>query len=245
MAQNHNRLPARRAIIFRCERASMSGADAEDRKEVVGNKLSRNLLRFLSSSLAAQQKPFLGGGDQAGEDLRLIAEEDVIGERETSIAFIRRPIFQPDYRVRVVDRQGAQLSVEKSKNACVDPNAQRQGERNHDGEARLFTESAYGVAQILPQVCDHIYSPAGSEYDRFRRSLSLHVPQFLLKHFTPAQFGKSSLISFRFRYTAREQLVVTIIEILRKLFDDSGFAHRRKIQRLQSSSDFGFPLRHS
>src|SRR5262245_1157433 len=150
MAQNHNRLPARRVILFRCEGTPESGADAEDRKEVVGNKLSRNLLRFRSSSLAAQQKTFLGAGDQTGEDLRMLAEEVVIGERETSIAFIRRLVFQPDYRVRVVDRQGAQLSAEKSKNGCVDPNAQGQGERNYGGEARLFTECAYGVAQILP-----------------------------------------------------------------------------------------------
>src|SRR5215510_57424 len=123
MAQNHNRLSARRAILFCREGTPESGADAEDRKVVVGDKLSRNHLRFLSRSLAAQQKSFLGNCDQAGEDLRLLAEEDVIGERETSRAFIRRSVFQQDYRVRVVDRQGAQLSVEKSKNGCVDSNA--------------------------------------------------------------------------------------------------------------------------
>jgi hypothetical protein len=72
----------------------MNSADAEDRKEVVGNKLSRNLLRFHSSSLAAQQKPLLGTGDQTGEDLRMLAEEVVIGERERSIVFIRSPVFQ-------------------------------------------------------------------------------------------------------------------------------------------------------
>src|SRR5215475_7864741 len=96
MAQNHDRLPSRRAILFRRERATESGADAEYRKEVVGNKLSRNVLRFRSGSLAAQQKFFLGAGDQAGEGPRMLAEENVIGEREPTVTIFRRLVFQFD-----------------------------------------------------------------------------------------------------------------------------------------------------
>src|SRR5262245_18706438 len=214
MAQNHNRLPAWRAILFRREGTPESGADAEYRKEVVGNKLSRNLLRFRSSNQAAQQKSFLGAGGQTGEDLRLLAEEEVIGKRETSIVFIRRPVFQPDYRIRGVDRQGAQLSVEKSKYGCVDPNAQGQSERNHEGEARLLPERTYCVAQVLPKVGDHIGPPVGSERHRLLPRRALDAPQFLPKRFALAQFRKRRAMSFIRRRAAGERLRVAILQML-------------------------------
>jgi hypothetical protein len=43
---------------------------------------------------------------------------------------------------------------------------------------------------------------------------------------------------------AREQLGVTIIEVLSQLFDDLGLARWLELQARQSQSDFLFPLRH-
>src|SRR5262245_24823134 len=115
VAQDHDWLPARRAVLFSCERATADGVDAERRKEVVRNKLSRDHLRFYPGSLASQQKPLLGAGDQAREDLHLLAEEDVIGERERPKAFFRPQVFQFDYRVRGLDRQWTQILVDTGK----------------------------------------------------------------------------------------------------------------------------------
>src|SRR5262245_40409172 len=105
MAQDHDWLPAWRAVLFRCERATADGVDAERRKEIVRNKLSHNLHRFCPCNLASQQKPLPGAGNQAGEDLRMLAEEDVVGKRKLANAFVRRPVIQFYYRIGGVDRK--------------------------------------------------------------------------------------------------------------------------------------------
>src|SRR5215475_5745212 len=105
MAYDYNRFPARSADFFRRECAAAYRADAEDRKEIVGDELTRNLFHIGRGGLTSQQEFLIGACHQAGEDLRLLTKEEIVGEGKSPI-FPRRVVVQPDYRVWVLDWQG-------------------------------------------------------------------------------------------------------------------------------------------
>src|SRR5262245_28051760 len=102
MAYDYNWFPAWSANLFRRECAAANRADAENRKEIVGDELTRNLFHFGRGGLISQQEFLVGAGHQAGEDLRLFAKEEIVGEGKSPI-IPRRVVVQPDYRVWVLD----------------------------------------------------------------------------------------------------------------------------------------------
>jgi hypothetical protein len=80
---------------------------------------------------------------------------------------------------------------------------------------------------------------------RFLAPLPLQAPQFLLKHFTPAQFRQRPALGFLFGRAAGQQLRVVVVEILRQFLDDGGFARMLKIQARQPLVDLLLPIRHT
>src|SRR4030095_9721213 len=89
-----------------------------------------------------------------------------------------------------------------------------------------------------------MFSPVRSEDDRFRRAQSLHPPQFFHQSFILTQFCEWCAISFVFTCTARQQLLIAVIQVLGDFLDDRSLPRRRKFQSRQSLPDLYFPVRH-
>src|SRR5262245_3064528 len=158
VAQDHDGILTRRAILFRCESSTETEARSQFRKEVVGNEHYENPLRF--RRLVVQQEDITVRGDQSGVGLGVVTEVNIVREGIAPLApWFRSPVFETNYRVRVFDLQRAQEEVEDGKDGCVDADAQRQREHDHGGEARPLAQCSHSVAYVLPQVYEHIAPP--------------------------------------------------------------------------------------
>ena len=121
--------------------------------------------------------------------------------------------------------------------------ADTERERQHDDsrESRILSQRTRGVAHVVPGAADHGRSSL-SEGHRFLRRLPLHLSE-LLRH-ALVDFSQRLPIGGRVADTAGAQLVVPILQMLRELVDDFGFAHRRQVEPGQSPANFSFPVAH-
>src|SRR5262245_7947764 len=244
VAQDHDGILPRRAVLFRCESSTEAEARSQFRKEVVGNEHYENPLRF--RRLIVQQEDITVRGDQSGVGPGVVTEVNVVREGIAPLApWFRSPVFETNYRVRVFDLQRAQEDVEDGKDGCVDADAQRQREHDHGGEAGPLAQRSQAIAQVLPKVRSHIAPPVRAHRNRFLLDRALDPQQFARQRTALTQLRERRAISLIRRSALGERLRVAILQVLREFLDYLGLARRRKLQVRQPLSDLFLPLRHS
>src|SRR5262249_2235411 len=132
IAYDHDRVPARHAILFQRESATQRRNGAENGEEVVGNKLSIDLPGFLCGRLTLEYQSVSSGlasdfcGGQIGEDLGVIPHVNVVWEGQT-------PFREVDFddRFGIPYRQWTRHDVKQGEDGRVDADAERQCEHGH------------------------------------------------------------------------------------------------------------------
>ena len=166
VAQNHFRVAADFLVPVGNKGATAIGLDAEDIEEVTAHERGVQLLRL--GLTAPIQRDGKGDGRQAGENVVLVAVVLVIGERsagelEVGIGVERYGVAREKLRQtrRFLDRQRVEEDrVDNRENGGVGPDAQRQREHGHEGEAGALLEHAQAAPQVLLEVSSHNVTPA-------------------------------------------------------------------------------------
>src|SRR5215510_7296869 len=89
----------------------------------------------------------MGASDQAGKDLSVVAEVDVVGIGEPSA--LRRPPVESDHLIMILYRQRAKIDVKQCEDGRIDANAERKCQRRHGGEFGRLDQHPRAVAQVL------------------------------------------------------------------------------------------------
>src|SRR5262245_40733940 len=149
MADDHGRLRRVNLIILSRDRATDRGCGAERRENIATDFLCANDLRLCAVSL---HETFgnISNSEEAGDAMAAIAKLFVQRVREVvgrAVAIDRR---QESQFARGLNWQLAQQQcVYHAEDGRVRPDAEREREYDHDGEAFVLEQHSHAVTQVL------------------------------------------------------------------------------------------------
>jgi hypothetical protein len=162
------------------------------------------------------------------ERLLLLAVGQIGGGAVNRSCPMRRVVTQAHQPVRLVERQGFQqhaIDDAEDRGRRADAKSERQHCRCSEGG--LLPEDTCGVAQVLPQIANHV---SGWRAQRGWRG-HVRLPQrchLLRQDVSILEVGESEARRVFVRGTSGYQLSVAVFQMLRELLDDLGLASRRE-----------------
>src|SRR5882724_2471539 len=105
--------------------------------------------------------------------------------------------------------------VDDAENRRAGANAKRKSYDRHGGEAGIAPELAKCIAQVLQEVGEEV-GPTVSRHHWLLRRLAYHPESPLRRRVLGIQLHQHIAASLLVRCAARDQLVVTVLEVLRQ-----------------------------
>ena len=136
-----------------------------------------------------------------------------------------------------------QHAVHHAEDRSIGADPQREGDGRHSCEARLLPQHARGIAQVLEETGEHMVG--GNSGCDGRRAVRLTQRSHLLRKCLGfAQFLQRQTTRLAFKGSSLAELLISLVEMLRQLFDDLRLPLRPQSQAAEASAQILGPLRH-
>ena len=240
VAQDRHGARTRTVVLVGVEGPPQNRLHTQHREEIVGHE--RHPGAFCPIAEIRHHRCTRIERHQPGERVIETPVVQVLRVTERHVdAPVCHPCAQIEKPVGFVNRQRLQeRAIDPSEDRRRRAKAECQRQDGRSGEARLPSEHACGVAQILPDVAEHL-SGWGTGRDR-RRGMRLAQRRHVLSQDVPApELGERQPPRHIRCRTPGNQFPVPVVEMLRELVDDFGFAGGREAQGRQPRAHLAGP----
>ena len=234
-ADDDDRMPARSHIVGGREEPSAIGGEAEDVEEVAGDEIADRAIGAVADVQAGGEA---GPRRHALEGSSAVAKRGVHRIGEDTAVLLPLHVDQP---IAIGHWEPLQeCGVDDAEDGGVGADAEAERQDGREREAWPLPQHAGGVAQVLAEVGEQASGCARRDWlGRVRLTEWAHVPCERLRLGTPR--ARAACLGLAGALDA--QLLVSILEMLRQLLHDLGFASGRDAARPGAGAGVA-PVRH-